>query len=64
MQFVDTRSYNKSITDTPVVKLPERQAAQSFNLLPPDVGYLPTLERFKARPGRFMEQYTDAPSVP
>ena len=35
------------------------RAAQLFNLLPPDVGRLPPLEGFKARLGRFMEQYPD-----
>ena len=40
------------------------RAAQLFNLLPPDVGCLSTLEGFKAGLGRFMEQYPDTPPVP
>ena len=40
------------------------RAAQLFNLFPPDVGCLPTLEGFKARLGSFMEQYPDTPPVP
>ena len=40
------------------------RAAQLFNLLPPDVRSLSTLEGFKAGLGRFMEQYPDTPPVP
>ncbi|KAL5254767.1 hypothetical protein ACHWQZ_G014266 [Mnemiopsis leidyi] len=40
------------------------RAAQLFNLLPPELRSLTTLESFKAGLGRFLEQYPDTPPVP
>ena len=40
------------------------RAAQLFNLLPPELRSITSLESFKAGLGKFMEQYPDTPPVP
>ena len=40
------------------------RAAQLWNLLPPELGVITSLDRFKEGLGRFLDQYPDTPPVP